>query len=86
MGRLQFLNIGCDLARCNQTRRTHRLQVALACPVGDTTDVIEMTVAHEDSGHRWQRAVSTARVEGQVELGEEDQGTVPGARPADHGQ
>jgi hypothetical protein len=42
-----------------------------------------VAVAHEDGGHGRERAVGAAGVEGEMELGEEDQGAVAGPRTPD---
>jgi hypothetical protein len=79
VGGEQFFDPGSDGAWREQSRRAHRLELALARPVGDAAEMVDVTVAGQHGGHGRQRAVGAARVEGEVELRQQDYGPVAGA-------
>jgi hypothetical protein len=79
----ELLDPGRDGARREQSRRTHRLELALAGPVGDTAEVVDVAVADHDRGHGGQRAVGTARFEGEMKLRQQDHRPLSGARSTD---
>jgi hypothetical protein len=55
------------------------LELALACPVRQASEVVGVAVADEDRRHRRQGSVASAGIEGEPELRQQDEGAVAGA-------
>jgi len=64
----QVPNPGRDSAWREESCRTHRLELALTCPVGDPSEMVDVAVADYDCCHSRQRAVGATRIEGEMEL------------------
>jgi transcription elongation factor Elf1 len=72
--------------RREQLRRSHRLELALTCPVCNAAEMVDVAVADHDRGHGRQSAVGAARVEGEVKLRQQNHGPVSCTRSADDDQ
>jgi len=74
----QLLDSGCDGTRREQLRRSHRLELALTCPVGDAAEMVDVAVADHHRGHGRQRAVGAARIESEAKLRQQNHSPVSG--------
>ena len=86
MCRQQLLDTGCDGTRREHACRSHRLELALACPVCDAAEMVDVTMADHDRVDGRESAVGATCVEGEVKLRQQNHGPVSGSRSADDGQ
>ncbi len=86
VGGEEILDSGHDGAWSEESCRPHGLQLALTCPVGDSSEMVDVAMADHDRGHGRQRAVCAARVKCEMKLRQQNHGPVSGARTTDDNQ